>query len=389
MGGHNHPRMGRGCPAGRDQSHRTGDEVVLLRKRSGILSLVRDGFVIAVVGALLFAAFEVAVNLFWPQTIRTEYVANGPLAVEDSTLGHLYRPNVHARAEGPEFSVEYRTNSGGLRDKSSHPTPKPPGTTRILLLGDSFTFGDGNPYDAIWPVVFERGVLAKGYDVEVVKAGVAGYDTRSEVLYLERIFARYQPDIVVLAFLPNDLFTNSPIREGVPFHNENVMRFRRDKRNTLQSVILAKRLLMASDRFYVKLYLMTARREYFSVPAGERLERQMDITRELLLRARHFCRENGAEFAVLSIPQQFQVIVTSRVDVPDGIDVEGIDRELAAFAAGNGFAWIPTLGALSGSYRMRREALYFRFDGHLNEKGNRIVGNHFAAEFVRMLGSRL
>jgi hypothetical protein len=373
----------------RDQSHGTSDKVVLLRKRSGILSLVRDGLVIAVAGVVLFAAFEVGIHLFRPQTIRTEYVANGPLAVEDSTLGHLYRPNVHARATGPEYSVDYRTNGEGLRDKSSHPTPKPAGSTRVLLLGDSFTFGDGNPYDAIWPVVFEREVRAKGYDVEVIKAGVAGYDTRSEVLYLERIYARYQPDIVVIAFLPNDLFTNSPIREGEPFRNENVVQFRRDKRNKLHSVILAKRLLMASDRLYMKLYLMTVRREFFSVPAGERVERQMDITRELLLRARQFCREHGARFAVLSVPQQFQVIMASRVDVPRGIDVEAIDRELAAFAAGNGFAWIPTLGALSGSYRMQEEPLYFRFDGHLNEKGNHVVGDHFAAEFVRVFGNRL
>ena len=47
--------------------------------------------------------------------------------------------------------------------------------------------------------------------IELAKAGVPGYDTRLEVLYLKQIFAQTAPDAVVLGFLTNDVFTNEPL----------------------------------------------------------------------------------------------------------------------------------------------------------------------------------
>jgi hypothetical protein len=57
----------------------------------------------------------------------------------------------------------------------------------------------------------ERTLQAAGYHADIVKAGVPAYDTRAEVLFLERLYPDYNPDIVALVFLPNDLFTNYPV----------------------------------------------------------------------------------------------------------------------------------------------------------------------------------
>ena len=89
--------------------------------------------------------------------------------------------------------------------------PKPEGSVRILVLGNSFAYGAGNSYEQSWPTLVERQLQRDGHPVEIVKAGVPGYDTRTEALFLERIFAEYQPDLVLLTFLPNDLFTNVPV----------------------------------------------------------------------------------------------------------------------------------------------------------------------------------
>jgi hypothetical protein len=55
-----------------------------------------------------------------------------------------------------------------------------------------------------------------------------------------------------------------------------------------------------------------------------------------------------------------------------------IDREMERLAAREGFRWISTLDILASTYREKREDLYYRFDGHLNERGNRVVAGYFA-----------
>ena len=43
-----------------------------------------------------------------------------------------------------------------------------------------------------------------------------------------------------------------------------------------------------------------------------------------------------------------------------------------------GFRWISTLDTLASAYREKREDLYYRFDGHFNERGNSVMAEYFA-----------
>jgi hypothetical protein len=88
---------------------------------------------------------------------------------------------------------------------------------------------------------------------------------------------------------------------------------------------------------------------------------------------------SGESLAVLSIPQQFQVLVEGRGYRYEGMDMHYIDRELGRLAVQEGFRWISTLDKLSSTYRENREDLYYRFDGHLNERGNRVVAEYFSS----------
>jgi lysophospholipase L1-like esterase len=291
---------------------------------------------------------------------------------------------------GPEFAVEYVHNGKALRDEFEHALPNPEATTRILVLGDSFAYGSGNPYDQIWPTLFERRLLADGYPVDVVKAGVPGFDTRSEALYLEQIFSDYDPDVVLLTFLPNDLFTNTPIEkvDANLDEHESPTRGIDGKASDLHSLIIAKRLLMANDWLYVRLYTLTKRAEYFATPPTPALRRQIEVTKALLERIGNFCRQWERDLVILSIPQQFQVLAPDSADAP-GVDVEAIDRVFAEFADAQGFTWLPALRELSKAYRSGGEDLYYRFDGHLNGLGNRAVAEFLAAEFIARFGERL
>jgi lysophospholipase L1-like esterase len=351
---------------------------------------IRDTIVVMAIVAVVFGAIEGTIRLFWPQNLRTDYFENASIATPDDQLGHRLRPLARSVVSGPEYTVEFRINAEGLRDEVPHALPKPQGVTRVLVLGDSFAYGSGNSYDQIWPVVFERRLLRDEYRVEVVKAGVPGYDTRTEALYLERIFADYDPDVVVLTFLANDLFTNAPIeraRTDLDEHESPIQGASR-KGSDLHSLILLKRLLMTSDSLYARLYMMTKRAEYFAAPPSTAVTRQIEVTKGLLSRMQRFCRRNGRDLVVLSVPQQFQVLAPEHAE-DLGVDVDAIDRVFAEFAAKRGFTWLATLPKLKEAYRAEGEDLFFRFDGHLNERGNRAIADYLADVFVEQYGERL
>ena len=358
---------------------------------------IRSPAIMLVAAVALFVIAEVVVRVVAPQDNVMTFVSHDQFATDDSLIGHVLIPNAYAVNKSPEYNVEYRTNAAGMRDRTLHEIPKPPGLTRILLLGDSFTFCVGTDYEHGWPVIFERRLLADGFAVGVVKTGVAGYDTRSELLYLKRLFPVYQPDIVVFVFLPNDIFTNKPIAEATTATGEKtgrdadhqVLRARRDKKTTLHTVTLAKRLLLPGDGLYKWLYKKTPRADYFTVPLSEKLEKQIDITRELFAGASTYCRESGAQLVVYSLPQLFQVIVRAGDSQPDNINPGLYDETFAPFAEEHGFVWIAALPVLADNYRAEGKDLYYRYDGHLNNNGNRVTADYLAGRFAALIGDRL
>ena len=101
------------------------------------------------------------------------------------------------RAHGP-------INSGGYRDLDRI-VSKPPGTVRVLALGDSFTWGASVEFDDAWPQRVERALNREaGGHFEVVNLAMPGFKTiDEESTLLEKGFA-YGPDAVVVAYVLND-----------------------------------------------------------------------------------------------------------------------------------------------------------------------------------------
>lgn len=349
---------------------------------------VRDILLILVFSVVLLLVLEMLTRLVLPQDYRTTSLNGLPTAKDDRVLGHLNQPGTHVRLDAPEFSVEYIVGDEGFRDEVTHSHPKPDSVLRILLLGDSFTWGAGVAYEGIWPVVFEHRCLADGLSVDVIKAGVSGYDTRQEVIYLERLLPKYRPNIVILAFLPNDLVTNLPMSGNDSLESRQALkqdsllvRNQGVKDSPLHILTLLKRLFMSNDFLYTKLYFNTDRSQYFSVPMADRLKAQIMITKALLARALTYCRSNNTAFIAYSIPQQIQVLVRARNYHPPGIDVEFIDQEFSAFARDSSFTWIPALPALVERYQSDGKDLFFRLNGHLNREGNAAVGDYLYLKF--------
>lgn len=92
------------------------------------------------------------------------------------------------------------TNSHGFRDRERR-YEKPPGVARVAVLGDSVTLGRGIPLEQTHPAVLEE-LLGPG--VEVLNFGVGGYNTGQEVEIYARRGRRYDPDLLIVAYVLND-----------------------------------------------------------------------------------------------------------------------------------------------------------------------------------------
>ena len=329
----------------------------------------------------LIAVLELTLRIFFPQTLVPTPIRGDRFSRPHPDLGMQYVPGAVWRFHHPEYTVEYAINEDGFR-RSVSPLPQPaaPGG-RLLLLGDSFTFGQGVPYESTWGAVAEGLLRQRGKSLALINAGVQGMDTRSELLMLRELAPRYRPAGVVLGFLINDLYTNVPLdtnfRRATRSTDWSRVReevfVRAGATQTFHLLQLARRIVTSNDALYTKLYLETpGRGEFLRLPLSARARDQLTVTEQLLSRFAAECRALNVPLIVLSIPQQFQVLhrVTHGAPVGD-IDVAFYDRHFTDLGRRVGFTLLPTLDALAEAEKPAR--LYHRLDGHLSAEGHAIV----------------
>lgn len=366
--------------------------------RLTIRRLVRDAAIVAAVTLGLVVVLEIFLRLFLPQSLSGTSVRGEHFSGEDSLLGYRYMPGAVWRFRHPEYRAEYAINAQGFRDASPHPVPKPPHIRRVLLLGDSFTFGQGVEYEHTWPVIVEQMLRRRSIaDLELVKAGVQGMDTRSELILLRRLAHPMEADAVVVGFLINDVYTNVPydppagaaadsVHDWTDVrHTVFVRQSKLDR--TFHLLALARRLITSIDAAYVELYLAApGRGEFLRSPLPDLPRRQLAVTERLLEQMADYTEAAGMRLIVLSIPQQFQVLYLGRPPSDTTIDVHLYDRHFSAVAARRGFDWIATLDAFSRADTTGTE-LFYRLDGHLTPAGNAVLAGIVMEKVVPLLRS--
>jgi len=117
----------------------------------------------------------------------------------DPITGVRYRPNLHLRVSYGEKGKRFRftTNSLGFRSREVEWT-KPPGTFRILFVGDEFTEGFGVNDDETFPHYVEEILRQIDRSVEVINAGQTGCGLPECVGLLRGSVSRLSPDLVVV-----------------------------------------------------------------------------------------------------------------------------------------------------------------------------------------------
>src|SRR5438045_2276978 len=157
----------------------------------------------AIAAFLLVCGVEVWTRVRWDDRKGTPgFFVSHPVRIQQ--LGADYN--------GWFAGVPVTINHLGFRDSRNYDLAKSERTVRILVLGDSVTFGHGSVYEHAYPFLLERRLKAWRPDVDwqVWNLGVPGYNTSQELEHLKEIGPVFSPDLVIVGFFENDLVDNRP-----------------------------------------------------------------------------------------------------------------------------------------------------------------------------------
>ena len=124
------------------------------------------------------------------------------------------RPGKRARItdwqSGEELFV-YESNEEGFRGPTFTSSSQ-----RVLVAGDSVTFGYRLKDSQVWVRQLEQQLQSKGLSVEVINGGIPSNGLAAYALLLEEQIRRSKPDIVVLGLVMNDLRFCCSVRMYTP-----------------------------------------------------------------------------------------------------------------------------------------------------------------------------
>ena len=120
----------------------------------------------------------------------------------DPTKGWISKPNL--RDMKAFDNKVLNTNSRGLRGGKEYSYGKHPNTARLLILGDSFTFGDEVSDNETYSYYLHEMIPT----TEIINMGVHGYGHDQMLILIKEEGIKYKPDIVILGFLPWDMSRN-------------------------------------------------------------------------------------------------------------------------------------------------------------------------------------
>ena len=279
-------------------------------------------------------------------------------------------------------------NALGLRNREL--APRKGDWTRILVLGDSYTYGHGVTRRQAYPQTLE-GLLAGTAGTEryeVINAGVPGYNLDQAYALLRRLLAgtpALSPDWVIVAFEPKDLgasnvlftLTDGALTQVPGWHNWIYLQLR--LRSDVPEFLKWTRLyqfavgrVAGSDPFRV-------------IPDGEldsQIRWQIDKIERILEQTVELGRRHGFELVILNYPDRtallgdgdYRDVRYFQLDIKvlgDGAN-EHMARVRAVFDR-SGAHVIDALGAFRdrGFSREEIDSLYLGEDPHMSALGNR------------------
>ena len=125
-----------------------------------------------------------------------------------------------------DFSYAYTTNKFGVRECDFEKNKKD-SSIRIFVTGDSFSEGQGAPYDSTWPHLLSNYLAKDGINAEVLNTGVAGSDPIYNYVLHRDLLKGYKSDYLVISLNSSD-FVDYIMRGGFErFHSDGTTHYRK------------------------------------------------------------------------------------------------------------------------------------------------------------------
>lgn len=297
------------------------------------LALMGLGFLIAALIA------EVFLRVFFKDSI-TLFPRYHTVAEYGEYRLRRHRPNSEFSHTSIDGRWQFQTNGSGLRMDRDLPYEKPPGVLRVLALGDSHTNGYEVRQDETFSAVLETVLRDSGSNAEVINAGISGFGTAEQLVYLEQEGLRYEPDVVVVGFYGNDFADN--IKSGLFALEDGELVVRKTEHLPgvgIQDMIYSWwiiRFLSENSYFYsfgfnmayeaAKAALAAAsKREVqaeYAVQTTEVSNYENELMAALMARLGQVCRDNNITLVVADIPRVSteEIITSVSADVRPAFD---------------------------------------------------------------------
>lgn len=265
------------------------------------------------------------------------------------------------------------TNSLGLRDVAY----KPDADVKILLLGDSISWGDRMwNTKAIYPQLCECELtLETGREYEIVNSGVPGYCAYQELRMLRKLLPKVKPDMVILQFWVNDVVDR--YRTMAAFGGDNVF-LGIDTRaacHGFASLSRYSRIVETITRFKQR---QGRNFEEFQVKnlvkdkLSPEIEEAWRVTLKDIREMKRICDNAKIPMLLLIAPFAFQLAAPEKSNQPQ--------RRLKAFALKNGIECLDLLPLFA---KHKNEKLFADAD-HFAKRGHEIAANALKNKLIEL-----
>ncbi len=307
---------------------------------------------------VVLAGFEGLLHLLDLPRFDTCWVNKEDFWVEDPELGFTYQPGRH---------VSWGTiNELGLRGPAP-PLEKPPGTLRVLFIGDSTVYGVGIPEAATLYSTAVASLAARlpQREIDYLVGAIPGYSSYHSRIMLERLLP-YDPDVVVFYVgAHNDhsrgrYYTDSEIPRRMARRFEWWHRIR-----TVEAIELVANVF---DRKFLRQ--LRSKEDQARVPPWEFEENMRAMLR--------LTGEAGAQ-AVVLLPPYAASLLERHAIIPQYQEI------LARAAEEFGAADSHLQGLFEAAGEDERELYLEQDDYHPNRSGHRLIGEEIGRVVARAL----
>ncbi len=375
------------------------------KRQPGHREWVRDvkretklGLLVTALTVLLFlGALEVGLRLLYPG-------APQGLVMPDRELWASLAPNYSTTIANSESITYISTNSLGMRDREV--PPKEAGVYRILVNGDSWTFGPGVEIGQTFPKVLEARLNAAFPDrrFEVFNAGVEGYGTDQELLLLRRHIDEIKPDLVLLEFYPGNDVSDNLAGDRFRVEGGKLAANTAYLDNKVGWRMLSYELKKAfyvygwfSDRLYVAVRVLTewlgmhpalrlqgfSKQDILLRKSPEYVERGWRLTEALVGEFKKETEVHGARLVVLVLPDVIEYDETRWNELKEKFGLREADFDLEKSSASARTVCerqsLTCLDLLQALRRQNvRQSATLPADGHFNAAGHELVARELA-----------